>query len=94
MPVAREVVEEFVAKLNAQRRPEHAIALERYDAPGTFVLSFANRAMPEGQCIDSDFTDIQFALHEARKIDTQIVGGRLDEERDRYVMTYEVVEWD
>lgn len=94
MPIARETVEEFVRKLNAQRRPEHAIALESYQAPGAFALSFPNRAMPEGQCIDSDFTDIQFALHEERKIDTQIVAGKLDEDRDRYVMQYEVVEWE
>lgn len=93
MPIERAVVESHVARLNAERRPEHAARLERYEAPGTFVLSFPNRAMPEGECIDSDFTDIQFALHEHERVDTQIIAGELQDD-DRYHMTYEVIEWD
>lgn len=89
----RKTIEEHVAKLNAQRRPELAIRIESLDDAGRFVLSYPDRAMPEGQCIDQDFTDIQFALFEALDLSTNIVGG---ERRDdgRYHMQYEVVVWD
>lgn len=93
MPVERAVVEAYLAKLNAARRPDQGIKLEAFDPPGKFTLSFPNRAMPEGQCIDQDFTDIQFALHEERQIDTNIVGGQLRDD-GRYWMRYEVIEWD
>ena len=93
MPLDRATVEAFVAKLNAQRRPEHAVRLERWEEPARFVLSYPERAMPEGQCIDGDFTDIQFALFEERHVTTNLVGGaKLDDER--YHMQYELVEWD
>lgn len=67
--------------------------MESFDG-ARFRLSFPNRAMPEGQCIDQDFTEIQWALHEDRQVVTSIVGGRHDEAADRYLIDYEVVEWD
>lgn len=93
MPISRETVEEFVAKLNATRRPDHHVKLEEYKAPGEFVLSFPNRPMPPEQCIDQDFSEIQFALHEEKRIDTNIVVGRLLDD-ERYHMRYQVIEWD
>lgn len=94
MPLARDVLEKHVEELNAQRREGEKIRVESYDAPGRFVLSFPDRAMPEGQCIDQDFSEIQFLLHDRVGVDTGIQGGRLDEATQRYHMTYEVVEWD
>lgn len=89
----RKTLEEHVAKLNAQKRPEHAIRIEGFDDAGRFLLSYPDRAMPEGQCIDQDFTDIQFALFEAMDVSTNIVGGERRDD-DRYHMQYEVVVWD
>ena len=80
--------------LNVARRPEEKIALESYEAPGKFVLSFPDRVLGEGQCIDQDFSEIQFLLHDRVGIDTGIQGGRLDEETQRFHMAYEVIEWD
>jgi hypothetical protein len=70
------------------------VALESYEPPGRFVLSFPDRAMPDGACIDQDFSEIQFLLHDDVGIDTGIQGGRQDPETGRYHMTYEVIEWD
>lgn len=50
--------------------------------------------MGEGQCIDQDFTEIQWALHERAKVFTSIQSGRLDEDTRRYHIEYDVVEWD
>lgn len=94
MPIDRATVERFVAKLNAARPPALPVRLEEYVAPGRFVLSFPNRPMSEGQCIDQDFSEIQWALHEEARIDTGIQAGRHDAEADRYHITYEVIEWD
>lgn len=93
MPVDRQILEENLARVNVGRRKEHIIQIAAF-SPQRFTLSFANREMPEGQCIDQDFTDIQFALHENAKIDTGIQAGRLDEEKQRYFIDYEVIEWD
>lgn len=93
MPLDRPTLETYVAKLNAQRRAELAIRIESFDEKGRFVLSYPDRAMPEGQCIDQDFTDIQFALFEDRDLSTNIVGGERRDD-DRYHMQYEVVVWD
>lgn len=94
MPIDRDTVERHVAQLNALRKPDEHVRLEAYEPPGRFVLSFPNRPVPPEQCIDQDFTEIQFALHEQAKIDTGIQNGRLDEETDRYVIEYAVIEWD
>lgn len=94
MPIDRKTLEEHVARINRARPPHLAIKIESYEPPGRFVLSFPDRAMPEGQCIDQDFSEIQFNLHDDEKIDTGIQAGRLDEDARRYVMTYEVIEWD
>ena len=93
MPVDRATVESYVAKLNASRKPDEHVKLEQFDAPREFLLSYPNRAVPEGACIDQDFTEIQFALFEERKLTTQIGGGELRDD-GRYWMRYEVVEWD
>lgn len=94
MPIDRATLEEFVAKVNATRPQDKPVALVAYEPPGRFVLGYPDRVMPEGQCIDQDFTDIQFALFEAKGLSTNIVGGQKDEDVGRYLMTYEVVEWD
>ena len=94
MPIDRATLEEFVAKVNAARPADLPVKLEAFEAPGRFTLSYPERALPEGQCIDQDFTDIQFALFEGRDIATNIVGGARDEASGRYVMLYEVVDWD
>lgn len=94
MPIDRKTLEEHVALVNKDRKADMLVKLESYDPPGRFVLSFPNREMPFGECIDQDFTEIQFALHERAKIDTGIQSGRLDPETDRYFMEYEVIEWD
>jgi len=94
MPLPREVLDAHVAQLNAARRPEECIVIESYEPPGRFVLSFPDRAMPEGECIDQDFSEIQFLLHDKVGVDTGIQGGRLDEDARRYHMIYEVIEWD
>jgi hypothetical protein len=94
MPLPKDLLERNLAKVNQARRPDLAIKLESYEPPGRFVLSFPDRAMPEGQCIDQDFSEIQWALHENEKIDTGIQGGRKDEALGRYFIDYEVIEWD
>ena len=94
MPLPREVLEANLAKVNASRRADLLVKLESYEPPGRFVLSFPDRAMPEGQCIDQDFTEIQWALHEGHQVTTGIQGGRKDEESGRYYIDYEVIEWD
>lgn len=93
MGLDRALLEEHVARLNAARRPDITIRIEAFDDAGRFLLSYPDRVMPEGQCIDQDFTDIQFALFEERGLTTNIVGG---EKRDdeRYHMQYEIVVWD
>jgi hypothetical protein len=94
MPITRPMVERHLAALNAARRPDQPVRLESYQDPARFVLSFPNRSMPEGQCIDQDFTDIQFALLESEKVFTGIQNGRLDETSDRYWIEYEEIVWD
>lgn len=94
MPIDRATLEEFLAKVNATRPSDKPVRIVSFEPPGRFVLSYPDRAMPEGQCIDQDFTDIQFALFEARDLATNIVGGQKDEDAGQYVMTYEVVDWD
>ena len=94
MPLPRDVLEAQLARLNQARRPEHVVRLVSYEPPGRFVLSFPDRPMPEGACIDQDFTEIQFALHEHAKLFTDLRSGRKDDETDRYLIEYEVVEWD
>jgi hypothetical protein len=93
MPVAEHALRESLDRINARRRAGELVTLESY-APQAFVLSFPDRAMPEGQCIDQDFSEIQFLLHDSVGIDTGIQGGRQDPETGRYHMTYEVIEWD
>ncbi|GEM_PF-4387355 len=94
MPLERKTLEDEVARLNLGRRPDERVVLEAYEAPGRFTLSFPDRAMPEGQCIDQDFSEIQFMLHDNAGVDTGIQGGRQDPETRRYHMLYEVIEWD
>jgi hypothetical protein len=91
MPLPRALLDEHLARLNARRPPTMPARLESVSESG-FVLSFPERALPEGECIDSDFSDIQWGLHDAG-VTTQIVSARQDDE-GRYVLTYEVVEWD
>lgn len=93
MPLDRALVEAQLARINAQRRPDEPVRLESYEDPGRFVLSFPDRPMPEGQCLDQDFTEIQWLLHETKAF-TNIVGGRKDEAAGRYLIEYEVMEWD
>ena len=94
MPLPKDVLERHVARLNARRRDGEEVRIERYEEPGRFTLSFPDRAMPEGQCIDQDFSEIQFELHGKERIDTGIQGGRQDPETGRYHIDYDVVEWD
>jgi hypothetical protein len=93
VPVEERAVRENLARINAARRPSEAVTLESF-TPQRFVLSFPDRAMPEGQCIDQDFSEIQFALLEHDKVYTGIQGGRLDEDARRYFIEYAVTEWD
>ena len=93
MPVDRATLDAALAQLNKPRRADQQVRVESFDG-ARFQLSFPNRAMPEGQCIDQDFTEIQWTLHEDDKLTTSIVGGRHDEAADRYFIDYEVVEWD
>lgn len=93
MPLDQAALDAALARVNQVRRPDQKVALESFEG-GRFRLSYPNRAMPEGQCIDQDFTEIQWLLHEKDETVTSIVGGRHDPETDRYVMDYEVVEWD
>ena len=93
MPLPKETLERALARMNEARRPEHQVRLESYEPPGRFVLSFPDRAMPEGQCIDQDFSEVQFGLHEKEGVFTDLRGGRQDEETRRYLIEYEVVEW-
>jgi hypothetical protein len=94
VPIDISTIEQFVMKLNATRRPDHAVKLESFDPPGTFVLSYPDRPMPPEQCIDQDLSEIQFALLDEKKITTEIVAGALDPTDERYHMRYQVVEWD
>lgn len=93
MPLPKDVLEAALARLNGTRREEHRVRLESYEPPGRFVLSFPDRPMPEGMCIDQDFSEIQFALLERDRVFTDLRGGRQDEE-GRYLIEYDVVEWD
>ena len=93
MPIEKGVLDAALARVNRGRRNDQLVKLEAHDG-ARFRLSFPNRAMPEGQCIDQDFTEIQWTLHEDDKVTTSIVGGRHDEGADRYHIDYEVVEWD
>jgi hypothetical protein len=93
VPIARDVLEENLRRVYGARRPDLAVRVESF-APGRFTLSFPDRPMGEGECIDADFTEIQFALHEHAKIDTGIQGGRRDEDDGRYHIEYAVIEWD
>lgn len=92
MPLEKTALEDTIAALNRERRADHAIRIERYEPPGKFTLSFPDRPMSEGQCIDQDFTAIQFALLETRNVSTDLVSGR--EADGRYLIDYQVVEWD
>lgn len=94
MTLPKEVLDQHVALLNKHRREDERVKLEHYEEPGRFTLSFPNRPMVEGECIDQDFTEIQFALHEKHRVDTGIQGGRHDPASDRYFVDYEVIEWD
>ncbi|HEX2021265.1 MAG TPA: hypothetical protein VHH36_01015 [Candidatus Thermoplasmatota archaeon] len=94
MPVERAVVERALAQVNAGRPRGLEARLESFSPPGRFVLSFPPRAMPEGQCIDQDFTDVQFLLLERDSVTTGIQSGRFDDESQRYWIEYDVVEWD
>lgn len=89
----RALLESHVARMNATRRKEHAIQLVKHEGP-RFTLAFPDREMPEGQCIDQDFTEIQWALHEEDKLTTSIIGGRRDDDEGRYFIDYELVVWD
>lgn len=86
-------VRAHLERMNAARRKDQDVRLESFDGK-RFTLSFPNREMPEGQCIDQDFTEVQWALHEQEKVTTGIQGGRLDETDGRYHIVYEVIEWD
>ena len=92
MSLDRAALEAYVAKLNAARKADEQVKVEDH-AEREFVLSYPDRPMPEGACIDSDFTEIQFALFEQKQLTTSIVSG---ERRDdgRYWMRYEIVVWD
>lgn len=93
MPLDRAALDDALDRVNRPRRPDQRVRVESFDG-ARFTLSFPNRAMPEGQCIDQDFTEVQWALHEKDALVTSIVGGRHDPETDRYFMDYELVEWD
>lgn len=94
MPIDRATLETFVAKLNATRRSDHFVRIESFDPPGDFVLSYPDRPMPPEQCIDQDFSEIQFALLDEKQITTGIVAGALNPADERCHMRYQVVEWD
>lgn len=93
MPLSKDALEAHVARLNEARRPDERVRVESYEPPGRFVLSFPDRPMPPGQCIDQDFSEIQFALHERDGVFTDLRGGRRDDAEGRYHVEYEVVEW-
>lgn len=93
MPLPRAALDENLARVNAARPADLAAKLVEADEQ-KFKLSFPERTMPEGQCIDQDFTEIQWKLHEHANVTTSIIGARLDEDEQRYLVEYEVVEWD
>lgn len=93
MPLERPFLEAQLARLNADRKEHERVRLESFE-PGRFVLSFPERQMPEGQCLDQDFTEIQWLLHDTGKVFTNIVGGRKDEDAGRFHIEYEALEWD
>jgi len=94
--LTRAVLESHVAKLNAARREAEAIVIESYDEAGVgaFVLSFPDMQKGEGECLDQDFTLIQWALFEHEDISTSIIGGERNDADERYHMRYEAVDWD
>jgi len=87
----RDALDDALARVNEARHKGAPAQVESAD-PSRFVLSFPNRMTPEGECIDQDFSAIQWILHE-KGVDTGIQGGRLDEASDRYFIEYEVIEW-
>lgn len=93
MPLAKEQLARVLAELNAKRSPEHAIEVLRF-APQAFELSFPDVLLGEATCVDEHFTDVQFALSVREKVDTSIVGAKVDEDARRYAVAYEVIEWD
>lgn len=93
MPLDRAALERVLAQVNQRRRPEQKVRVEDFGEK-SFTLAFADRPMPEGQCLDEDFVEIQFALHMQEKVDAGIVGARFDEDLNEYRVEYEVVEWD
>jgi hypothetical protein len=93
MPIDRAVLERNLQRVNGRRKADERVQVEAF-SPQRFALSFPDRAMPEGQCIDQDFSEIQFDLLENDGVYTGIQSGRLDEATGRYVIEYEVTEWD
>lgn len=93
MPLAREQLDRVVAALNAGRPLEHAIEVVSF-GKGTFELSFADVPLGDASCVDEHFTDVQFALSVHEKVDTSVVGAKHDESARRYLVAYEVIEWD
>lgn len=94
MPLPRDVLEKTLGRINQARRPDEQVSLVSFEPPGRFILSFPDRPMPEGQCIDQDFSEVQFALHETHGLFTDLRSGRRDDDQARYFIEYEVVEWD
>ncbi len=93
MPLSREALDKNVAQMNAERPKDIPVIVSSAD-PARFQLSFPDRVLPDGQCIDQDFSAIQWLLQADVNVTTGIIGARLDEETRIYHVDYEVVEWD
>ena len=93
MPIERAQLERVLGRINLEHRPGQEVRLVAFSPKG-FTLSFFDLPMPEGSCLDEHFTEVQFALNAQEKVDAGIVGARYDEAERRYLVEYEVIEWD
>lgn len=93
MAIPREALERALAELNRHARPGQEARVVEHE-PKRFRLSFFDLPLPEGQCLDQQFVEVQFLLHEREGVDTNLVGARYVEDEGRYVVDYELIEWD
>ncbi len=91
-PQALRLMQETVDELNAKRPEELAIRVaEAKD--DEFVLVYPHEDLPEGQCMDERFTEIQWILHD-KDVDAGIHGGEFDEDEQLYRIRYKIIHWD
>ncbi len=89
---AMRLVERTVADINAKRRPD--LKIQIIEAVGDeFVLAIPHEDLPEGQCMDERFSEIQWILHE-QDVDAGIHGGEFDEDAGAYRVRYKLIHWD